>query len=125
MYVNNKILGISIEEQAKKDFYNITKDSINNNSLSVLITLLIAGGGIWLVISKLLTYFNKEVLPSVKEYLVTQTKFIKAIDSNSDDIKKTLDRLEENTSSSHQRIIDKLNDVEKDVNEVKVLLSKT
>lgn len=80
----------SIQHQAQQDAYEIAKDSITSNSLSVLITLVAIGSGVAIIINKLSQFFTIKILPKIESYLSTQETFIKVISANSEEIKKIL-----------------------------------
>ncbi|MGJ5628091.1 hypothetical protein [Nostoc sp. CALU 1950] len=115
----------SIQHQAQQDAYEIAKDSVTSNSLSVLITLVAVSAGVAIIASKFSQFFTTKILPKLESYLSTQETFIKAINSNSEEIKKNLIVLEKDTSTDHARIIDKLNEIEIDVKEIKIIISKS
>ncbi|MHC5746763.1 MAG: hypothetical protein ACYTXT_33710 [Nostoc sp.] len=115
----------TIQQQAQDDAYQIARDSITSNALTVLITLSIVGIGIFFLGKKVTQFIAKNIIPDLKSYLSTQENFIKAINSNSEEIKKNLITLEHDTSSDHIRIIDKLNEIELDVKEIKIIISES
>jgi hypothetical protein len=112
----------SIQHQAQQDAYEIAKDSVTGNSLSVLITLVAVGSGVAIVVSKFSQFFSTKILPKIESYLSTQETFIKAINSNSEEIKKNLIVLETDTSNDHSKIINKLDTIELDVKEIKIII---
>lgn len=126
---NNKIkVKTEVQTQSsnniQQDLYELGRDSITSNALTVLITLSIVGIGIFFLGKKVTQFISINIIPDLKSYLSTQEKFIKAINSNSEDIKKNLVVLDEDTSNDHNRIIGKLEAIELDVKEIKIIISK-
>ncbi|MBN3906060.1 MAG: hypothetical protein HWQ35_05720 [Nostoc sp. NMS1] len=115
-------MSISIQQQAQDDAYQIARDSITSNSLAVLLTLMAIGAGVAITVSKFSQFFSAKILPKIESYLSTQETFIKAINSNSEEIKKNLIVLETDTSNEHSRIISKLDTIELDVKEIKIII---
>lgn len=117
-------MNTSIQHQVKQDAYEIAKDSITSNSLSVLITLVAIGCGAALIANKLSQFFTSKILPKLESYLSVQETFIKVISANSEEIKKNLIVLEKDTSRDHTKILDKLNELEVEVKQIKIIVSK-
>ena len=76
------------KKDIQQDIYEISLNSITTNALTVLITLSIVGFGIFFLGKKLTIFIGKHIVPDLKSYLSTQENFIKAINSNSEEIKK-------------------------------------
>jgi hypothetical protein len=107
----------------QQDIYEIGLNSITTNALTVLVTLSIVGIGIFFVGKKLTIFIGNYILPDLKSYLSTQEKFIKAINSNSEDIKKNLIVLESDSTEAHSKIINKLESIELDVKEIEIIVT--
>ena len=107
----------------QQDIYEIGLNSVTSNALTVLVTLSIVGVGIFFLGKKITQLVLTNVVPGLKSYLSTQESFIKAINSNSEEIKKNLITLERDTNNDHIRIIDKLTEIELDVKEIKIIIS--
>ncbi|MEH2053798.1 hypothetical protein CDG77_10110 [Nostoc sp. 'Peltigera membranacea cyanobiont' 213] len=107
----------------QQDIYEIGLSSVTSNALTVLVTLSIVGFGIFILGKKVTQLVLTSVVPGLKSYLSTQESFIKAINSNSEEIKKNLITLERDTNTDHIRIIDKLTEIELDVKEIKIIIS--
>ncbi|MEH2392260.1 MAG: hypothetical protein V7K21_11590 [Nostoc sp.] len=120
----NKIIETQKVNKAdiQQDIYQISLNSITTNALTVLVTLSIVGVGIFLLGKKLTQFVARHLLPDLKAYLSTQEHFIKAINSNSEDIKKTLVTLETETNEIHNKIVNKLESIELDVKEIKIIV---
>ncbi|MBN3882547.1 MAG: hypothetical protein V7L02_03010 [Nostoc sp.] len=106
----------------QEDIYEIGKNSVTSNALTVLITLSIVGVGIFFLGKKISQVIGKHIVPELRSYLSTQEKFIKAINSNSEDIKKNLIVIETDASEAHNKIITKLETIELDVKEIKIII---
>ncbi|MEH2126437.1 hypothetical protein [Nostoc sp.] len=73
----------------QQDIYEIGLNSVTTNALTVLVTLSIVGIGVFFLAKKLTEFISRHVVPEFKSYLSTQEQFIKSINSNSEEIKKT------------------------------------
>ena len=107
----------------QQDIYEISKNSITSNALTVLITLSLVGIGIFFLAKRLSQAIGKHVVPEIRSYLTTQEHFIKAINSNSEDIKKTLIIIEADTDEAHTKILSKLETIQLDVKEIKIRMA--
>ncbi|MEH1801291.1 MAG: hypothetical protein V7L13_19385 [Nostoc sp.] len=107
----------------QEDIYEIGKNSVTTNALTVLVTLSIVGIGVFFLGKKLTEFIGRHVVPDLKAYLSTQEKFIKAINYNSEDIKKNLIILETDATEAHTKIVTKLESIELDVKEIKIIIA--
>ncbi|MGV0102148.1 hypothetical protein NSTCB13_00656 [Nostoc sp. DSM 114160] len=111
------------KKDIQQDIYEIGINSVTTNALTVLVTLSIVGVGIFFLGKKLTEFIARHVVPDLKSYLSTQESFIKAINSNSEDIKKNLIVIESDATEAHTKIVNKLESIELDVKEIKIIIA--